>query len=100
MNKKDLSFITKDKNGVEVINDILMVIPNEKIKNEPYVIYTNYELDENDEFINYYAILKKENDSYYLDTNISDEEKDYILKMKKDEIVSSVNQIIGENIDG
>lgn len=100
MNKEDLSFITKDKNGVEVINDILMVIPNEKNKNEPYVIYTNYELDENDEFINYYAILKKENDSYYLDTNISDEEKDYILKMKKDEIVSSVNQIIGENIDG
>lgn len=100
MNKKDLSFITKDKNGVEVINDILMVIPNEKNKNEPYVIYTNYDLDENDEFINYYAILKKENDSYYLDTNISDEEKDYILKMKKDEIVSSVNQIIGENIDG
>ena len=48
---KDLSFDIKTQDGEEVTCDILSVVPNEENKNEPYIVFTDYLLDENDEFI-------------------------------------------------
>lgn len=99
MKREDLSFKTKDENGEEVINDILSVIPNSKNSDEPYVVYTDYDLDDNDEFIKHYAKLVKTNDQFSLLTNLTEEEIKYINNSLEDEIVKYVNDTIGDNIN-
>jgi len=55
MKYEDLSFNAINKDGIEVICDILCVVSNEKNSEEPYVIYTDYTMDEHDEFIKQYG---------------------------------------------
>ena len=98
MKYEDLSFTTKNEAGEELINDIIGVIPNKNNSEEPYVIFTNYELDATGEFINQYGRLVKENDSFGLETNLKKSEIDYIEESMKDEIVKYVNDTIEENL--
>ena len=46
MKYEDLSFTMTNKDGIEMICDILAVVPNPEDKESPYVIYTDYTLDE------------------------------------------------------
>ena len=51
MKYEDLSFEVVNDDGLEVECDILSIVPNEENKNEPFVVFTDYMLDENDEFV-------------------------------------------------
>ena len=51
MKYEDLSFEMKNKEGLDVTCDITAVIPNPDNSEEPYVKYTDYMLDEDDNFI-------------------------------------------------
>lgn len=98
MKYEDLSFTAIDENGEELINDITKVIPNDKNSDEPYVIFTDYSLDSNDNFIEKYGKLVQQGDSFCIETNLSDREIGYIKTVSKDEIVQYVNDVIEENL--
>ena len=98
MKYEDLSFITKDEDENELINDIIAVVPNINNSEQPFIVYTDYTLEENDEFIKKFGKLMIENEKYYIETNLISEEIDYINKSLNDEIVKYVNDTIGENL--
>lgn len=92
MNNKDLSFDVKNEDGEEFTCDVLSIIPNEENKNEPYIVFTDYLLDENDEFILHFGKIKEANGEYQL---VGIEEKETIQKIKEqlgNETVLSVNK--------
>lgn len=99
MNYDNFSFKIKDENGDEFINDIICVVPNDKIKDEPYVVFTDYTLDSNDEFIEKFGRLEKNNEEFYLNTKLNVFEMDYIEKKREDDIVKYVNDGFMENLD-
>lgn len=97
MKYDDLSFTIKNKEGLEVICDIVSVVPNEDT-NEPYVVFTDYMLDENNEFVLQYGKLVKVDEEYILKV-IEDEEVVALIKEKlQDEIVDYVNKQVQENL--
>ena len=97
----NFSFNTIDENGEEVINDVVSIIPSEDNSDEPYVVFTDYSLDDKDEFINKYGRLKKNMDGgFFLDLNLTSYEKSYIEKMLDDEIIKHVSEAIEENLNG
>lgn len=98
MKHEDLSFTVTDENGEEIINDITKIIPNEKNSEEPYIIFTDYTLDSNENFIEKYGKLVQEEDSFFIETNLSSMEIDYIKKISEDEVVQYVNDAIEENL--
>ena len=99
MKYEDLSFDIINKDGIEVTCDITSVIPNPDNSEEPYVTYTDYMLDENDNFVTYYGQLIEENNEPLL-KKIEDEETiNKIIELSKDEIVSYVNTQIQENLE-
>lgn len=98
MKYEDLAFTIKYENGEELINDITSVVVNENNKEEPYIVYTDYTLDENDEFNEYYARLIKKEDEYELERNLTAEEIRYIKINKDEEITKYVNNTIIETL--
>lgn len=98
MKYDDLSFEVEE-NGVVLKCDILEVIPNKNNSEEPYVIYTDYSLDDNDEFKEKYGKLVTNNDNYYIEVNLSSEEIKIIEESRDNEIIHYVNDIISENIE-
>ena len=99
MRYEDLSFTTVDENGIEMINDVTTIVPNQNNSDEPYVIFTDYTLDLNDEFVKKYGRLIYNNDNFFIETNLSDMEIEYIKKMSEDEIVKYVNNVVEENLN-
>ena len=100
MKYSDLSFVMKNENGEELINDITSVIPNNNNPDEPYVLFTDYSLDENDEFVKKYGKLVHTKDGFALETNLSVFEKHYIDEAQKEEVIQYVNEAIGESLYG
>lgn len=98
MKYEDLSFTIKYENGEELINDITGVVPNPSSPEEPYVTYTDYTMDENDEFNTYYGKLVKNNNKYSLNTSLTNEEIRYIKVNLEEEITKYVNDTIQENL--
>lgn len=99
MKYEDLSFTVKNKNGEDVICDVVSVVPNEANAEEPYVVFTDYMLDENDEFVMQYGKVIEVDGDFVLKT-VSD--PSIIEKIKdslSDDIVSYVNEQIQGNID-
>ena len=94
----DLSFTSINEQGLEVINDILKIVPNNNSKDEPYIIFTDYRLDDNDEFINQYGRIISNDNSYAIETNLTKEEIEYVNRMLEDEIVQYVNNALEENM--
>lgn len=94
----DLSFTSVNEDGLEVINDIIRIVPNNNSKDEPYIVFTDYRLDDNDEFINQYGKIIGADNSYAIETNLTKEEIEYIKRMLEDEIVQYVNNAIEENM--
>ena len=99
MKYKDLSFDVVNDDGIEVQCDILSIVPNEDNKNEPYVVFTDYMLDENDEFVLQFGKVIEENGEYKLqkinDTEIIKE----IRSQLTDDVVSYVNKQVQDSID-
>lgn len=98
MKYEDLSFSMVNENGEELINDILSVVPNLGNSDEPYVVFTDYTLDVNDEFIKRFGKLKTKDNNFYIETNLLDEEIAYIKNGLEDEIVKYVNETIEDNL--
>lgn len=98
MNKEDLTFEI-EKDGLVYKCDVTMVIPNSNNEDEPYVVFTTYEMDDKGEFLEYYGKLIGNEEEYSITTDITNEEKRYIDELRGDEIVSYVNTTIEENID-
>ena len=55
MKYDDLSFSLLNDDGLDVICDVTSVIPNPDDSDDIYVTYTDYTMDENGEFVTYYA---------------------------------------------
>ena len=100
MKKEDLSFTLTNEDGQEMINDIISIVPNENNAEEPYIMFTDYRLDDNDEFIVQYGKLQKNKDDFFIQTNLQTKEIEYIKKMQDDEIIQHVNEAIGEAFHG
>ena len=98
MKYEDLSFTIKYDNGEELINDITAVVPNKDSKEEPYVTFTDYTMDENDEFNTYYGKLVKNDENYSLNTSLTEEEIRYIKANLEEEITKYVNDTIQDNL--
>ena len=96
MKYEELSFTTTNEEGEELINDIISVVPNPNNSEEPYIMFTDYTLDKNDDFKNQYGKLIKEGDNYLVKTNLSNEEINYIKNAQEDEIIKHVNEAIEE----
>ena len=98
MKYEDLSFTIKNDDGEDVICDIISVVPNEDNQDEPYVVFTDYMLDSNDEFVMQYGKVIEIDGEFVLKT-INDE--NVVNKIKdalSDDIVSYVNDQVQENI--
>ena len=99
MKYEDLSFEIKNEDGLEVECDILSIVPNEENKNEPFVVFTDYMLDENDEFVLQFGKVVEENGNYLLEKV---EDKDTVMKIREqltDDIVSYVNKAVQDNLN-
>lgn len=98
MKYEDLSFTTTNEDGLEVICDILTVVPNPINSEEPYVIYTDYTMDANDEFVKHYGKVIEVEGEYVL-KNVTDPiQIEVIKKESQDEIVKYVNDQVQENL--
>lgn len=99
MKYEDLSFTLKDDNGEDITCDILSVVPNEANLDEPYVVFTDYMLDEDDEFVLEYGKLVKDGEDFNL-VRVSDpKEIDIIKDGLKDDITAYVNKAVQENLE-
>ncbi len=99
INYKDLSFTVTNEEGEETICDVLSVVPNEENKNEPYVVFTDYLLDKNDEFVLQFGRVIEENGEYKLmgieDTNIIKK----IREQLENDVVSFVNKQFQDSLN-
>lgn len=99
MKYDDLSFTIKNKDGLDVICDITSVVPNEENEQEPYVVFTDYMMDEDNKFVYQYGKVVNVDGDYILkvidDENVVNKIKDQL----KDEIVDYVNTQIQENMN-
>lgn len=98
MKYEDLSFTIKYDNGEELINDITAVVPNQYNREEPYVTFTDYTLNDEDEFNTYYGKLIKKGNDYDLSTELSEDEIRYIKFSLEDETTKYVNDTIQDNL--
>lgn len=91
MKYKNLSFDVLDDKGNKIKCDIISVVPNEENDKESYVVFTDYMLDENDEFVMQYGKVIEENGEYTLEKIDDPKIIDLIKDSLKDEIVKFVN---------
>ncbi len=98
MKYEDLSFNFINKDGMEVICDITEVIPNPDNEDEPFVKFTDYTLDENDEFVVMYGKIITENEESKLELIEDQNLIKKIDELANDETVKYVNDQIQENI--
>lgn len=86
-----LKFTVKDIMGHDTICEIYSLAP--KNENEFYVVYSDKELDENNNIIFKYGLFEKNGDSYYISGNVSDDELEYIKEEFNEDIKSFINEI-------
>lgn len=99
MKYEDLSFNITNKDGIEVTCDITYVIPNDEQPEEPYVIFTDYSLDENDEFIEQYGKIVEVDGDYVLKVITDENLIKKIQEAAEDEIVKYVNKEVQDNLE-
>lgn len=98
MKYEDLSFTVKNSEGNDVICDIVSVVPNNDNPDEPYVVFTDYMLDENDEFVMQYGKVIEVDGDFVLKTVEDSNVIEMIKEALTDDIVSYVNEQVQENI--
>ena len=94
MKYEDFSFTVKYRNGEELINDVTAVIPNNDSPDEPYITFTDYSLDENNEFNTYYGKITEVDGQPVVSRDLTKYEILFIKDSLKDEIVKDVNNAI------
>ena len=99
MKYEDLSFTITNDNGMEVICDIVSVVPNDENKEEPYVVFTDYMLDNNNEFVMQYGKVIEVDGEYVLKRIEDEQVVNKIKEALKDEVVDYVNRQVQENMD-
>ena len=97
MKYDDLSFNVKYTNGEELICDITAVVPNDKSPDEPYVTYTDYSLDEKNNFRTYYGRIIMVDGKPVLSRELTKYEIIFIQDSLKDEIVKELNDALIED---
>lgn len=98
MKYDDLSFNLINDDGLDVICDVTSVIPNPDDSDDIYVTFTDYTMDENGDFVTYYAHVI-ETDYETQITKITDPEMiGKIVEWSNDEIVKSVNEQVQDNL--
>jgi len=98
MKYEDLSFTLTDENGEEITCDIVSVVPNEQDEDSPYVVYTDYMLDENNEFVLEYGKLVKDGEDFTIVKVDDPKEVELIKDGLKDDITAYVNKSVQENL--
>ena len=98
MKYEDLSFTVTNDDRIEVECDILSVVPNEDNKEEPYVVFTDYMLDEDDEFSLQFGKIVEENGEYALKSINDPAIIKLIREQLTDDIVSYVNEQVQNNL--
>lgn len=98
MKYEDLSFDIINDEGLEVTCDITAVVPNPDNQDEPFVMYTDYMLDEQDNFVTYYGQIIMENGESKLKAIKDQQTINKIIELSKDEVVKYVNDQVQENI--
>ena len=98
MKYEDLSFSIINDQGIEVECDILSIVPNLENNDEPFVVFTDYMLDDNDQFVLQYGKVIEENGEYILKVIDDDKVINVIKESLTDEVVSYVNSQIQESL--
>ena len=99
MKYEDLSFDIINKDGLEVTCDITAVVPNPDNQEEPFVMFTDYTLDENDNFVTLYGKIIEEDGQSKLEQIEDKETIDKIKELSQDEVVKYVNEQIQDNLN-
>ena len=92
MNKREeeYNFTVVDDNGNEVICDVISVLHDEK-NNEVFVVYTDYTLNDNNQFNTYLSQMIEKNGEYTL--------KGVSSKSKYESLMETAKTIYGRAID-
>jgi hypothetical protein len=99
MKYEDLSFEMKNKDGLDVVCDITAVVPNPDNDDEPYVVFTDYELDDNNDFVDRYGKLIQIENDFVLKEIVDEPTINIIKEGLKDETVQYVNKEINDNLE-
>lgn len=95
---EDLSFNIVNEDNEEITCDVLLVIPNDDNINEPYIVFTDYLLDEDNEYVFQYGKIVIENDEYTIkrieDNNLVEQIKDKITE----EMYEKANEQVQANL--
>ena len=79
----EYSFTIKDDDGNEVRCDVISIIRDDK-SGEVYVLYTDYSMNDKNQFSTYLSLLLEENGHYLLKSVDSKEKYEYLIKNAKD----------------
>lgn len=98
MKYDDLNF-TISSGATNLKYDVIAVVPNDDCLKEPYIVFTDYILDDNDDFILYYGKLINYNGATIIKKITNSKEKSYIKeRMKNDEDVIKVNRSVRDSM--
>ena len=92
MKYEDMSFKIMNEDNQEITYDIMSVIPNENDPDSPYVQFTDYMLEEDDDFIMQYGQIIKNGEEYSLKVITDKTIIDRIKFDLQEEVTSSVNR--------
>ena len=98
MKYDDLSFTIKNDKNEDIVCDIISVVPNDENEEEPYVVFTDYMLDSNNDFIMQYGKVIEIDGNFILKTINEEAIIDKIKNALNDDIISYVNEQIQDNI--
>lgn len=91
MQYDDLKFTVKDITGENISCDIYSLLP--KNESDCYVVYSDNELDENNNIIFKYGLLQKTGNDYYLNGDVTDEELNHIKAEFGEDIKKFVDEM-------
>lgn len=98
MKYEDMSFKIMNEDNQEITYDIISVIPNENDPDSPYVQFTDYMLEEDDDFIMQYGQIIKNGEEYSLKVITDKTTIDRIKFDLQEEVTSSVNRQVQSNM--
>ena len=98
MSKNDeYNFTVVDENGKEVVCDVISIVNDEKT-NEIYVLYTDYSINEKNQFNTYLSQLIENKGDFSLKRIESKEKYHYILENTRAVYGKALNEVIRENL--
>ncbi|NLA33128.1 MAG: DUF1292 domain-containing protein [Mollicutes bacterium] len=95
MINENISFTITNSNNEEVVCDIISIIPSPNNDNESYILFTDYSLDEEDNYYMQYAKIIK-NEDYYITDIETTEELEYVKDVFSQDLINFVSKIVGD----